>query len=246
MKTALGLSLLAVAGSANAHCTVWSVWVNGQDQGDGRNSYIRSPPNNYPVKDVTQPAIACNVNGGQAVPQFVQVAAGDQIEFEWYHDTRGDDIIAASHHGPISTYIAPYESGDASGPIWTKLAEEGLDHASTTWAVDRLIQNRGRWPVTLPSSLAPGQYLLRQEIIALHEADAVYTENPVRGAQFYPSCVQIEVTSGGSASPPDGFDFNDYDVRDPGIHFNLYQCPPTGSYGCFGEYSVPGPAVWSG
>jgi cellulase len=159
--------------------------------------------------------------------------------------SRGDDIIAASHHGPILTYIAAYTDSDGSGPIWTKIAEEGLEHSSTTWAVDRLIANRGRWPVTLPSSLQPSRYLLRQEIIALHEADAVYSQNPVRGAQFYPSCIQIEVTSGGSGSVPGGFDVNQYSETDPGIHFSLYQCAG-GSYGCFPEYPIPGPDVWSG
>lgn len=105
--------------------------------------------------------------------------------------------------------------------------------------------------VTLPPSLAAGKYLLRSEIIGLHEADAIYSENPIRGAQFYPSCIQLEVTEGGSAIPDEGFDFtSDYSESDPGIHFNLYQCVDEvtgeGSYGCFGNYTAPGPAVWSG
>jgi cellulase len=65
---------------------VYGVHVNGADQGDGRNRYIRSPPNNNPVKDVRSDAIACNVNGGSAVGSFVSVAAGDRVTFEWYHN----------------------------------------------------------------------------------------------------------------------------------------------------------------
>jgi cellulase len=72
--------------TANDGRIVYGVWVNGADKGDGRNVYVRSPPSNYPVKDVKQPALACNVNGGRAAPSFVQVAAGDRIEVEWYHD----------------------------------------------------------------------------------------------------------------------------------------------------------------
>jgi len=43
------------------------------------------------------------------------------------------------------------------------------------------------WPanVTLPPTLAPGQYLIRHEIIALHLA------NEMGGAEFYPSCTQV-------------------------------------------------------
>lgn len=37
-------------GAAEAHTRVWSLWVNDVDQGDGRTAYIRSPPNNNPVK----------------------------------------------------------------------------------------------------------------------------------------------------------------------------------------------------
>jgi cellulase len=50
--------------------------------------------------------------------------------------------------------------------------------------------------------LAPGNYLVRSEIIALHEADAAYNVNPARGAQFYMECIQLQVTgNGGTVSP---------------------------------------------
>ena len=39
--------------------------------------------------------------------------------------------------------------------------------------------------VTIPSDLAPGQYLIRHEIIALHLA------TQLGGAEFYPSCTQV-------------------------------------------------------
>lgn len=40
----------ALLGAAEAHTRVWSLWVNDVDQGDGRSTYIRSPPSNSPVK----------------------------------------------------------------------------------------------------------------------------------------------------------------------------------------------------
>jgi cellulase len=99
-----------------------------------------------------------------------------------------------SHKGPIIVYIAPTASNGA-GNVWVKLAESGYN--SGTWAVDTLIANKGQHSFTLPSVLAAGNYLIRPEIIALHEADAAYNVNPARGAQFYMECIQLQVTGSG-------------------------------------------------
>jgi cellulase len=153
-----------------------------------------------------------------------------------YHDTRSDDIIASSHKGPITVYIAE-ASTEGTGAVWTKIAESG--YSNGVWAVDTLISNKGKHSVTLPSTLAAGDYLLRAEIIGLHEADTDYEVNSARGAQFYPSCSQVTVTSGGSTKPPGTFNFvGGYTGSDPGIVFNLY--------GSFTSYTIPGPAVWDG
>jgi cellulase len=226
-----------MASVVSAHTHLWSVWVNGEDQGDGRSKYIRSPPNNDPVKDLTSPNLVCNVNGAKAVTDFVSAAAGDELTFEWYHNTRADDIIDLSHKGPIITYVAEYTDGAGTGGIWTKIAEEGYD--GSKWAVEKLVSNGGKKVVTIPSSLKAGKYLFRQEIIAHHESDTAYNVNSARGAQFYPTCVQVEITSGGSSSPSENFDFNTgYTYADPGIVFNLY--------GSYTSYTIPGPAVWTG
>lgn len=228
---------MAMATCVSGHATMHGVWVNGKDQGDGRNVYIRSPPNNSPVKDLASPDMVCNVNGAKAVSGFVKAAAGDTLSFEWFHDNRNDDIIDGSHKGPVITWIAKYTEGAGTGAIWSKIAEDGFD--GSEWAVDKLIRNQGKQDFTLPSSLAAGKYLIRQEIIALHESDAAFNQNPARGAQFYPSCVQVEVTGSGSVVPNQEFDFNvDYTYADPGILFNLYTS--------FTSYPIPGPEVFSG
>ncbi|ORY70018.1 glycosyl hydrolase family 61-domain-containing protein [Pseudomassariella vexata] len=230
---------LVLASSVAAHTRVYSAWVNGVDQGDGRDStgYIRSPPTNDPVKDLTSTDLVCNVNGGTPVSSFVSAAAGDKVAFEWYHDSRNDDIIASSHKGPIITYIAPYTEDNGASAIWSKIDEEGYDSTTGSWAVDNLIANAGQKEFTIPSTLAAGKYLIRQEIIGLHEADASYAENSARGAQFYPSCLQFDITGSGSAAPDENFNFNTgYTEADPGVVFNLY--------GSFTSYEIPGPAVW--
>jgi len=96
MKTSSVLTL-ALAGAATAHTTVWNILVNGKDQGVGKTSggYIDSPPNNNPVTNVASSAMTCNVPGNKAA-KSVSVMPGDDIAFQWYHDTNSasDDIIA--------------------------------------------------------------------------------------------------------------------------------------------------------
>ncbi|KAH8898867.1 hypothetical protein GQ53DRAFT_878088 [Thozetella sp. PMI_491] len=239
-------SMMALLSVAGAHTTMFSVWVNGKDQGDGRSKYIRSPPNNNPVKDLTSPNVACNVNGGKAGADFVPAAAGDTLTFEWYHNTRGDDIIASSHKGPIITYITAFTESDGSDADWTKIAEDGLD--GKDWAVDKLIAAKGKWDVKLPASLKAGKYLVRQEVIGLHEADVAYSKNPARGAQFYPSCVQVEVSGSGTVEPNQKFQFKTgYTEETPGIVYDIYSDKSAVSpdVGAEATYSIPGPGLWS-
>jgi cellulase len=226
----------AMVSTVSAHSTVYGLWVNGAFQGDGRNNYIRSPPSNTPVKDFEKTDINCNVNN-RAVAKSVNVKAGDTIDIEWHHDNRGDDIIDLSHKGPVLVYIAE-ASSNGNGAVWTKIAHEGFSNGK--WAVEKLVANGGKHSVKLPSTLAAGDYLLRAEIIAHHESDTSVYANAARGAQFYPSCSQIKVTSGGTAKPPQKFNFvGGYTRNDPGIVFNLYGADAT-------KYKIPGPAVWDG
>ena len=70
---------------------------------------------------------------------------------------------------------------------------------------------------TIPECLAPGYYLVRHEIIALHAA----WEYP--GAQFYPGCHQLEITGSGSTTPSDLVAFpGAYAGSDAGITYDAY------------------------
>ena len=71
-----------------------------------------------------------------------------------------------------------------SGLKWFKVAEAGL--SGSTWAVDTMIANGGWHYFTMPSCVAPGQYLMRVELIALHGASSP------GGAQFYMECAQYD------------------------------------------------------
>ncbi|CAE6503020.1 unnamed protein product [Rhizoctonia solani] len=234
MKFAAIAALLASASAAYAHTTVKAVFINGVDQGNGENTYIRSPPNNNPVKDLTSDFVACNVNS-RAVSKTLEVSGGDVITFEYAHDNRGDDIMDPGHKGPVMVYVAP-TSSNGQGAVWVKLHQEVYTNGQ--WASDKLIQNGGHVSITVPN-LKAGEYLFRPEIVTLHEADTAYNVNSARGVQLYMECIQFKVVSSGSVSLPAGIDFKkSYTYADKGLVFNLYGSAAT-------SYVAPGGTVSS-
>ncbi|KAG8709286.1 hypothetical protein FRC09_000751 [Ceratobasidium sp. 395] len=227
--SALTVSLLSAAFVA-AHTTVYGVWINGVFQGDGRYNYIRSPPNNNPVKDLMSSAMACkfifctgNVNNNP-VGRYLSVKSGDTFTFEWYHDSRNDDIIATSHKGPVQVYIAP-ASSNGNGNVWVKIySEKG---SGATWGVDKLIASHGQHSVRIPN-IAAGQYLLRAEIVGKFSYFLSRSS----------ANMIIAVTSNGSALPSGVAFPGAYTPNTPGIVYNIYSGNADG-------YTAPGPAVSS-
>lgn len=60
-------------------------------------------------------------------------------------------------------------------------------------------------------------------MIGLHEGEVSYLKNPIRGAQFYPNCVQIEVTGDGTVELPKGVSFpGAYSYEDPGVVYDVH------------------------
>lgn len=223
----------SLVGSAAAHATLYGVWKNGVDQGKGVNKYIRSPDNNDPIKDLRSPHLTCNTKN-RVVPNSVSVKGGDKLTFEWNWVNRDDMIIDPSHKGPVLVYIS-----DASGSEWTKIFE--ANHNGNEWAVDSLREAHGQHSVIIPNVPA-GDYILRAEIIALHEADALFSKNSGRGAQFFPSCVQIKVTSNGPDALPKGVAIpGAYTDSSSGVFFDIY----SGGKTRHATYKAPGPAVWA-
>lgn len=116
--------------------------------------------------------------------------------------------------------------------VWFKIAEDGRDGTSDTWGDTPLMSNgNAGYSYTIPSCLAAGYYLVRHEIIALHAAYSY------PGAQFYPGCHQLQVTSSGSTKPSNLVSFpGAYVGSDPGITYDAYQAQ---------TYTVPGPDVFT-
>ncbi|KAK5651313.1 hypothetical protein OQA88_12609 [Cercophora sp. LCS_1] len=162
-------------------------------------------------------------------------------------------LIDFSHHGPILVYLSPDPPAENS---FVKIFEKGkyeqpeAKFSPGKWAItSELKANNGLMNVRIPAGLKAGHYLLRAELIALHEGDAAFDKNPIRGAQFYPNCVQLEVEGDGTVALPQGVSFpGAYKVNDPGILHDVYCSTKTTSLlaPCTTEYKIPGPTVWSG
>lgn len=103
------------------------------------------------------------------------------------------------------------------------------------FADDVLIEDGLTWKVTIPSTLKAGNYVLRHELIALHEGG---TEGKT---QMYPQCINLQVTGSGTASPPAGVVGTAlYKSTDAGILHNIYNDEALSSPS---DYQIPGPAL---
>lgn len=146
-------------------------------------------PANY-----STPNIICHLDATPAGTS-AKVAAGSIVELQW-------SPWPDSHHGPVLDYLAKCpgkcEDVDKTTLEFFKIDEVGLVDDTTPpgiWGSDQLIANNNSWAVTIPKSIAPGNYVLRHEIIALHSAG---NED---GAQNYPQCVNLEITGSGNETP---------------------------------------------
>ncbi|GAB7366009.1 hypothetical protein MBLNU230_g7333t1 [Neophaeotheca triangularis] len=177
--------------------------------------------------------ITCHKNAtpGQA---YIPVTAGEPIDLQWTD-------WPESHHGPVISQLARC-NGDCRTVSPANLDFFTIDRAGLleqepipgNWASDKLIANNNTWTLTVPADLAPGNFVLRHEIIALHSAG---TEG---GAQNYPMCINIKVSGDGGKWPcNNGADCRHgpemYKPEDEGITVNIYSAL---------DYKIPGAAVW--
>lgn len=246
MKTAALVGSMATA--ALAHGTITALNIDGVDYeaedhyskvpggsvmwwaDNGDNGFVGVPE--YGTSD-----ISCHKKAtpGQKV---APIAAGGKIALKWMQE--GSDW-PASHHGPVIDYMAKCAGdcadADPASLKWFKIAERGLISGageSGTWASDELIAAGNKWDITVPETLAAGQYVVRHEIIGLHSAQNGEPQN-------YPQCFNVEVSGSGTASP-EGTGFQTlYEASMPGLKNSIYDPSVTPE-----TYKIPGPALWDG
>ncbi|KAH7275224.1 hypothetical protein MRS44_006554 [Fusarium solani] len=235
-------TVLGLASVANAHTLFTTFYVDGKNQGDG--TCVRQPEDaataNGPIYPITGDVMACGRDGDKPAKFICPAPGGAQLTFHFreapaYHRP---GAIAEGHKGPCSVYVKKVDNiltDSAAGAGWFKIWEDGYDVKEGTWCTDRLRANNGLLSVDLPTGLPSGYYLVRPEVLALHNA-------PAGDPQFYQGCAQIFIENGPSVplQVPEKYEVSipGYVNKDtPGLTFNIYEKP-------LGEYPIPGPDVW--
>ncbi|KZV75251.1 lytic polysaccharide monooxygenase [Peniophora sp. CONT] len=180
------------------------------------------------VKDLQSPDMACGLSATPA-PKQANARPGSKIDFLWV--SRGPQNWIHKV-GPVMTYLAECTGApdcstfDASKAQWFKIDQQGLSSkASGTWWVENFFNGKPL-SVTLPSDIKAGNYLFRNEIIALHS-----------GAEFYPACAQLSISGSKTGTPNATVSFpGAYIATDPGIlDPHIYDTPV--------NYTFPGGPV---
>ncbi|KAF7966168.1 hypothetical protein HWV62_39760 [Athelia sp. TMB] len=205
-------------------------------------SVIRRISTIDPVKGASNPFLNCGQNATVAA-LVAPTQAGDALALHW---EAGGGQGWPHNIGPLMFYLAncgssPCNQFDSTTAKWFKISEVGLMSDNVTWYQANLSASHplalhfiaqfhdvslhaeagGPANVTLPSNIAPGNYLLRHEIIALHLA------NTQGGAEFYPSCIQLNITGNGNGKPTSSelVSFpGAYKDTDPGIYVPDVRC----------------------
>ncbi|KAI0120783.1 lytic polysaccharide monooxygenase [Hypoxylon sp. NC0597] len=175
--------------------------------------------------------IICH-RGANNAKGHAPISAGGIVHLQW-------NGWPESHKGPVMDYLAPCngscETVDKNALRFFKIDQVGLvdgSRAPGLWGSDQLIANNNSWMVEIPRQIQAGFYVLRTEIIALHNATHEI------GAQNYPQCINLEITGDGSNLPSGVLGKELYDPNDPSMHLDIYKGVST--------YKIPGPAPIAG
>lgn len=127
----------------------------------------------------------------------------------------------------------------APGDGWFKIWDSGYDASTNQWCTETLIANNGHLSVALPAGLEGGYYLIRPELLALHQADKDPSD-----PQFYVGCAQLflQGTGTGTAVPalPDTVEIPGYVAEgQPALTFDIWSVPMKL------PYPMPGPPIYS-
>ncbi|KAF2789143.1 lytic polysaccharide monooxygenase [Melanomma pulvis-pyrius CBS 109.77] len=240
------LGLLAHRASAHGgagNYTVGDTWYPGYDpygpadQATAPWTVQRSWISNIPIFESNNISLACNFPGAPAQTS-IPITAGENITavyYSWVHTVGPMIAWMADCGGDCKTF-------DAAGAEWFKIGEKGLLDGTIEegmWFQRAFVNWDGGgslWPETVPSSLRPGKYLIRHEIISLHSANK---------PQWYPECAHLEVKGNGTGFPGKEYMASIpgvYSMDQPEINIDIY-APGVANQT---TYKIPGPPVWKG
>ncbi|KAI4522783.1 glycoside hydrolase family 61 protein [Schizophyllum commune] len=165
--------------------------------------------------------------------------------------------------GSIQNYITSCNGkcadADVSNNGWTKLSGDGLDLSQSIsddlrntmtnkpekyypegaglWAMAKFVADGSKWDVQIPAGLKAGEYIVRQELAAVHNPWSASDSSS--GPQLYVGCIQVTVTGDGTTELPEGTQAGS--LYDPEGDFAKFQV-----YSDADSFVLPGPDVWDG
>ena len=159
--------------------------------------------------------------------RIASVNAGSELTFEWrsWPDASHPGSIDISHKGPCAVYMKKVvdssASNNAAGDGWFKIMEDGYDSVAGKWCTEKLIANDGHLSATVAEDLPAGYYLVRPELLALHQADKTPPD-----PQLYVGCAQIFLNSSGMATPPNTVAIPGYvNMSTPAMTYDIWTVP---------------------
>ncbi|KAL0933731.1 endoglucanase II [Colletotrichum truncatum] len=259
MKTFYASFIAAAAGRASAHALFQQLWVNGVDLAD---QCVRLPDYFGPIYDIESNDIICNQWLGEGKGKC-PVTAGDTVTVEMHRLPNArqcnDIVIADNHLGPVNVYLAKVNDSATIRPQdvpgWFKIFEDTWNPNGPTgyddhWGTKDIQKCCGKLDVKIPKDIAPGDYLLRAELIAYHLSGS-------QGTEHYMSCFQLTVAGNGTAKPSLVKFPGAYQPGGPGLSVKyvpfVIHCaciPPAKNLRSLQEtvtaFTPPGPTVYAG
>jgi len=230
-----GLILLAAEAAAHGAVTSYVIagttypGYEGYSPASGPATIEWQWPSYNPILSISDPNIRCN--GGTSAALSASVPAGGTVKAIWAQWTH--------QQGPVMVWMfkcaGAFSACTGSGAGWFKIDQMGMTApplTGTSWGTAKVMADLS-WTSTIPATLAPGNYLIRHELLALHQADT---------PQWYPECAQLVVTGSGTATPSGSYltAIPQYaSANDPGVMIDIYTSTAT-------NYTCPGPVVWTG
>jgi len=164
-----------------------------------------------PNYNVNSGQIACGINPKPA-QSLAQVSPGSTLNINWV--THGDNTDQPQKHwthneGTHRAFIGPCigscQTTDPTQVEWTELPAANVGWQTwngNNWPVSVLAAGN-TWSVSIPD-VPSGDYLLRDELTALHYSTTPYQDYDAGlghgyGTEFYPSCIALHVNNGGGS-----------------------------------------------
>ncbi|KAG8987324.1 hypothetical protein FRB90_003403 [Tulasnella sp. 427] len=221
----------------SAHGYIHSITLDGvtyqgaDPYGSAIASPIRQVSSNSPASpvygNINGVAMACG-GDAKAASMTVPVTAGSDVSVywgSWPHNV-----------GPMITYLGKCDGScattDPTKINFFKIHQVDFVPGTHTWVQSQTLYKGLPFNFTLPEDLPNGDFIMRHEVIALHNA------MNQGGAEIFPQCIQVNVDCGSGKIPSATAKFpGGYSATAPGILINVYDDPNNI------VYTFPGPVL---